>query len=177
MGKSTPAPVLKRFFGGLAEYTFHSRLGVADTRLIGYLTDLLVRFIRADMLYQVRNLRGKRLEEVALMLMEAEGRIGEARREVHRHIGDFTLFWVGVYPEAIARLQEPQRMDHLLDYKEQGKRSYYLASTIPAEEKEEENAILARLSDQFELCAYGLNEVRREWERRDDEELRGLILN
>jgi len=25
--------------------------------------------------------------------------------------------------------------------------------------------VLRRLSDEFELCAYGLNQVRREWER------------
>ena len=28
-----------------------------------------------------------------------------ARREVHRHIGDFTLFWTGVYPEALREMQ------------------------------------------------------------------------
>ena len=27
------------------------------------------------------------------------------RRECHRHVGDFTLFWTGVYPEAIGKLQ------------------------------------------------------------------------
>jgi hypothetical protein len=25
--------------------------------------------------------------------------------------------------------------------------------------------VLRRLSDQFELCAYGLNQVRREWQQ------------
>jgi hypothetical protein len=27
---------------------------------------------------------------------------------------------------------------------------------------------LQRMSEQFEMCAYGLREIRREWERRDD---------
>ena len=29
----------------------------------------------------------------------------------------------------------------------------------------EESAVLRRISKQFELCAYGLTQVRREWQR------------
>ena len=29
--------------------------------------------------------------------------------------------------------------------------------------------LLKRLSNQFEMCAYGLREIRREWERRDND--------
>ena len=41
------------------------------------------------------------------MMIEAEALPPEGRtsREIHRHIGDFTLFWAGVYPEALPRLQ------------------------------------------------------------------------
>ena len=41
---------LYRFFAGLTEYAFEARLGVADTRLIDYVTDLLARFVRYDAL-------------------------------------------------------------------------------------------------------------------------------
>jgi hypothetical protein len=109
---------------------------------------------------------GKRLEEVALMLIEADQRVGDPQRELHRHIGDFTLFWTGVYPEALTRLQAADRKDHLLDYQTQGKRAYYIASTIRSQETAEECEVLERLSHEFEMCVYGLGEVRREWERR-----------
>jgi hypothetical protein len=161
---------LYRFFSGLAEYTFQTRLGVADPPLVEYLATLLCRFIHNDAIYRVRNPAGRRLEEVAEMLLEAEARLGESRREVHRHIGDFTLFWTGVYPESLRRLQRQSRLDHFLDYCEQGKRAYYIASTIEADDKADENEVLQRLSHEFELCAYGLSELRREWERRDPDE-------
>lgn len=164
--KRTQIPLF-RFFAGLAEYTFQTRLGVADPPLIEYIAELLTRFVHCDAIYKVRNPAGRRLEEVAEMLIEAEARLGNPRREVHRHIGDFTLFWTGVFPEALRRFQSASRLDHFVNYCEQGKRAYYIASTIPSEQDDAENNVLERLSHDFELCAYGLGELRKEWERRD----------
>jgi len=157
---------LERFFAGLAEHTFHGRLGVADTRLVDYIASLLARFADSDA-HLVRNISGKRVDEVAEMMVEAQVRVGDARREVYRQIGDFTLFWTGVFPEALTRLQHPDRKDHLLDYSDQGKRSYYMASRIRSQESAEECEVLERLAHEFDLCVHGLGEVRREWERRD----------
>ena len=45
--RMTETPVLlQRFFAGLTEYTFATRLGVADPALIDYLSRLLAGFIR-----------------------------------------------------------------------------------------------------------------------------------
>lgn len=158
---------LLRFFAGLAEHTFESRMGVADPVLVDYIAALLSRFIRYEAVYSVLNPAGKRLEEVAEMVVEAEARVGDARRQVHRHIGDFTLFWTGVYPEALPHLQRPDRRDYFLDYSELGKRAYLIASRIPVEENPQENEILERLSHEFDVCRQGLRELRREWERHD----------
>ena len=101
-------------------------------------------------------------------VIEAEGLPpeGRTRREVHRHIGDFTLFWTGVYPEVLRRLRSAASRDHFIDYCEQGKRSYYIASTFDEAPYRDEAPVLRRLSEEFELCAYGLSQVRREWERK-----------
>src|SRR5262249_4837017 len=130
------------------------------------LSQLLSRFIHMDAIHRLSSARGRRLEEVADMMFEAESLppAGRTRREVYRHIGDFTLFWTGVYPEALKHLRSVLRKDHFIDYCEQGKRSYYIASTFEEEPYRQEAAVLRRLSHQFELCAYGLNQVRREWE-------------
>jgi aminopeptidase N len=85
---------------------------------------------------------------------------------MHRHIGDFTLFWTGVYPEAVNRARSKLCKDHFIDYCEQGKRSYYIASTFENEPYKEEATVLRRLSERFELCAYGLTQVRKEWEKK-----------
>jgi len=156
---------LRQLFAAHTEHTFQVDLGIADPRLTDYLTDLLVRFIRIEAIFRIRDTLGRRLEEVAEMMMEAEQRQGRPQREIHRHIGDFTLFWTGVYPEALERLQGPQTRDGLLDYLEQGKRSYLIASTFDEEPYHEEAPVLRRLSDEFELCSVGLQRVRREWEK------------
>jgi hypothetical protein len=156
--------ILRRFFTGLTEYAFHARLGVADPPLVDYLAELLVRFVHADQLYPVRSVRGQRLMQVADMLAEAQHREGPARQQVHRHIGDFTLFWTGVYPEVVDGMRRGGK-DALIDYQQQGKRAYWIASTIPVEEKNAPPAVLKRLSEQFDLCVYGLGEVRRQWEQ------------
>jgi hypothetical protein len=43
---------LRDYFAGIAEYAFQTRVGIADPALIDYISDLLIRFIRADSLYK-----------------------------------------------------------------------------------------------------------------------------
>ena len=158
---------LRKLFTGLTEQTFIETLGLADPPLTDYLSGMLSRFINLDAVFRLRDSNGRRLEEVAEMMIEAEAmpREGRTRREVHRHIGDFTLFWTGVYPERVNRLRSALCKDSFVDYCETGKRSYYIASTFEDDPYREEAPILRRLSAEFELCAYGLTQVRREWER------------
>ena len=170
MEQKNPNSATHRFFAGLAEDTFYSRLGVCDPPLVDYLTGLLTRFMHREALYALRTPTGRRIDQVATMLHEAQHRTGTAARKVHQHIGDFTLFWIGVYPEALPRLTASDRKDHLLDYHDQGRRSYYLASTYRDPENAEECEVLARLSKNFGLCARGLSDVRREWEASDTDE-------
>ncbi|HEV3164904.1 MAG TPA: hypothetical protein VGZ22_12820 [Isosphaeraceae bacterium] len=161
---------LHRLFRGLTEYTFQTELGIGDPGLVGYVAGLLARFVPSETLWRLRDDKGRRVTEVTAMLVEAESAPDDdRRRDCHRHVGDFTLFWTGVYPEALAKLQEATSPDHLIDYQQQGKRSYYLASTYQSDHA----PVLRRLSAEFELCAFGLSRVRREWERHDAESVRG----
>ncbi len=162
-----PDHPLRRMFAGITEQTFQGSLGVADPQLVDYLSLLLSRFIHLDVVHRLRNTEGKRLEDVVDMILEAEALppSGRTRREYHRHIGDFTLFWTGVYPEALERLRNALSKDRFIDYSEQGKRSYYIASTFEDDPYREESKVLRRLSSEFEICAYGPNQVRREWEK------------
>jgi hypothetical protein len=157
---------LRRFFSGLTEQAFMTGLGLADPPLIDYLSLLLSRFLHIDVIHRLHAGGTRDLQQVADMLMEAEALPpgGRTTREVHRHIGDYTLFWTGLYPEALKRLRSPLKKDHFIDYCEQGKRSYYLASAHEDESLLEESSVLRRLSEQFELCAFGLTQVRKEWE-------------
>jgi hypothetical protein len=157
---------LRRLFAGLAEHAFFSRLGVADPPLIDYLSALLSRFVHADAVYRLPGGHGRPLTELVEMVLEA-GQLpagGRTRREYYRHIGDFALFWTGVYPEALERVRSRHCKDHFVDYTVQGKRGYLITSRLDEEDHREEAGLFRRLSEQFEVCAVGLREVRREWE-------------
>jgi hypothetical protein len=156
--------VLHRLFRGLTEYAFMTELGIGDPPLVGYVAELLANFVPSQSVWRLRDEQGRPLTEVAAMIAAAEATADTVRRrECHRHVGDFTLFWTGVYPEALAKLRGKGSADVLINYQEQGKRSYYLASRLSADDSEA--PVLRRLSDQFELCAFGLSCVRREWEK------------
>lgn len=166
MNEDTPRSTVHRYFTGLAETTFQSELGVVDPKLTDYLSEMLVRFVRSDVVHRIRGISGRPLLSVPEMVTEASARLGDARRELHQHIGDFTLFWAGVYPEAL-RHEEAEKEDseQFLNYCRYGKQSYLIASTIETSTDEAvPSGVLHRLSEQFDLCCYGLREVRRQWE-------------
>lgn len=153
---------LHRLFRGLTEYTFQAELGIGDPELVGYVSGLLVRFVPSDEVCRIRDSQGKRLTEVTALLQEAEkAGSDERKRDCWRHAGDVSLFWTGLFPEAVGAARLHQSADCLIDLQQQGKRSYYLASTI-AEDRE--SGLFRKLSQEFELCAYGLSRVRKEWE-------------
>jgi len=159
---------LHRLFQGLVENSFYVKLGWAEPALTDYLGGMLARFVHSDQIFFLRNASGRRLEEVAEMLVEAylPGSLTAAQRRtaIHRHIGDFTLFWSGVYPEALARLRAPSHKDSLIDYVDQGKKSYRLAAEAERPAEPIEARVLDRIAERFEDCVSGLGQVRRGWE-------------
>lgn len=171
----TGASTIERFFRGISEFIFHTKLGVADVQLVDYVSDLMLRFVRVDSLYSLRQSDGMRAKHLLQMVTEAERRIGVAKREVYRHVGDFTLFWSGMYPESLAaRRNRGESADQFLDYCRQGKRAYAIAAEIDGGEDRPPSELIQRMSEHFEMCAYGLREVRRHWE--EDEPSGGLLI-
>ena len=122
MWNPPPEHPLRRLFAGFTEQTFQSRFGVADPDLIDYLSALLSRFVHVDAVHRLRDAAGRRLDQVVDMVADAADLPPEGRtaREVHRHIGDFALFWTGVYPEALERVRSRHCKDHFVDYTVQG---------------------------------------------------------
>ena len=128
-----------------------NELGIGDPSLVGYVAQLLASFVPSQAVWQIRDAQGRQLGQVTAMVAEAESSTDAARRrECHRHVGDFTLFWTGVYPEALAKLQGPSKADGAVNYQQQGKRSYHLASTLS--DSRVQGSVLQRLSDQFSFA-------------------------
>lgn len=161
---------LHRFFAGLVESSLYADVGVCDPSLAAYLVELLMDFIHVDHIFALRDGQGRPLDQLAEMLSCSACPPGtsdrEHRRRVHRHIGDFTLFWTGVYPDDLRRRTRRQK-DELIDYLAWGKRSYAIASDLSDESTPPPRALLRRLSDCFEQCVYGLSLVRRGWRQQD----------
>jgi hypothetical protein len=154
---------LERFFRGLTEYAFYGRLGIVDPPLVEYLTTLLVRFIHHDNLRALPGAEPVACDDVSHMLSIAQHEPPDVARGEYRHIGDYTLFWSGVYPEALQRFQRPSQPDHLLDYREAGRQAYRLAAALEPEEAVETRHVLVLLSEEYDSCVVGLGEVRRAW--------------
>ncbi len=143
---------LLRLFAGVTEQAFITTLGVADPPLVDYVSGLLAKFLHADEL--ARDPAG-RLAALAALADAGPGGVLE-RRERHRHVGDCALFWAGLYPEGLAR--RPVNVAAL------GKRAYGIAATFADVSIAVEPPVLLRLGEQFDLCAAGLREVRREFD-------------
>lgn len=155
---------IDRFFRGLTEYAFHARLGVVDPPLVDYVSVLLVRFLRNDQGHPLPAPSAAEAADMARLLAEAAGHAAaDEALEEYRHIGDITLFWSGVYPEALKSLDPRGRRDRLAAYRETGKRAYWLASTLEPADAADERRLLERLSEEYDLCVEGLAEVRRIW--------------
>lgn len=158
---------MRRLFAGMVEHAFCAEVGMCNPTLTNYMADLLVNFTHIDTLNIVRNAQGKKLEQMASMLAIAmDDRPAtsiERDRKVYQHLGDFTLFWAGVFPEHLKRAVRNQA-DVLYDYVTQGKRSYAIVAKLGRECDEPPPSLFRHLSEDFEFCLYGLNLVRKCWE-------------
>jgi hypothetical protein len=102
---------------------------------------------------------------------------------VHQHIGDFTLFMAGLFPEYLRRLKTAgliYHKDFLVDYMKTGKRSYGIVAQMADGPSPEEPPLFRKLSDNFELCVTGLGFVRSDLDRMKDptyRQARNLLLN
>ncbi|RJQ48099.1 MAG: hypothetical protein C4538_04390 [Nitrospiraceae bacterium] len=96
---------IRQLFRNALEYSF--RLNPSDKRGIAdYIEEqILCEFIQADNLYRVRDTEGRRLDDMADMLAEGDvlqnAQSFEQEFHVHKHIGDFTLFMLGMFPSAL----------------------------------------------------------------------------
>jgi hypothetical protein len=159
---------IKIFFADAVHDAMDRFADDSDGEVEAYLTRMLVEFLRMDGVYCVKNRFGDPVSTVAEMLCEGDIRLNansfNREREVHRHIGDFLLFWSGLFPEYLPNLKSPAGKDALLDPVGQGRMSYHVASTFEFEPYSQEAKVLRKLSQEFETYQYGLGIVRAGFE-------------
>lgn len=158
---------LRKLFRKALDFGFRES-PAEKTEVEEYIEDeILCGFIHADDLFRIRDAAGKPLEDIAEMLAEGDIRMNASSfsREfaVHKHIGDYTLFMLGMFPMALAgRTGKEFIMGRLIipgsslyeHYLLQGRRSYSLASEFSEQE------VFAKLSSDFLLYRNVLELVR-----------------
>jgi hypothetical protein len=167
-----PEDSLRRFFAQMIR-----RHVAGDPMVADYISGLLAEFAHVDSLYRIRNSKGRRLEDVGEMLLESnpllEARSFDRERQVRKHIGDYTLFLSGVFPEYVAALpRRGLRLDSMIDYVRAGKESYRVVAAFDVFEYRHEAPLFRKLADSFEFCVYGLNQMKRELEAAQQESYR-----
>jgi hypothetical protein len=171
----------------LTEKSFTEHLGWPDQNVATYVSNLLVDFTRTDHLYKIRSRQGQAVNTVVELLYESEVLLEaqslDRERDVHQHIGDFTLFMAGLFPEYLRRLKTAGMIYHkdfLVDYVKTGKRSYGIVAEMAGGSEQDEPPLFRKLSDNFELCVTGLGFVRSDLDRMRDPaycQARDLLLN
>jgi hypothetical protein len=157
---------LRTLFLDLVKYHFTHDVGLRDQHVSQYIANMLTEFCAVEQLYKIRDASGRVLTDVGEMLLEADPVYGEApsfdrEREVRKHIGDYTLFFTGMFPESInwSRLRR-QRLENFIDFVKAGKESYYIVSKFEHFEHAQAAPLFKKLSDEFERCVFALNLVK-----------------
>jgi hypothetical protein len=161
---------LQQLFVELVGRHYAEEIGIRDPQVVSYVAHLLSEFCDAEQLLKIRNAAGRPLNDVGEMLIESDPIYGPApsfdrERQVRKHIGDFTLFYAGMFPESINHYRlRRQRVEGFVDWVKAGKESYYIVSKFEHFEYAKVAPLFAQLSQRFEQLVYGLNLVKNELE-------------
>ncbi len=161
---------LRHFFEDLVWRHFFSDVHLEEPGVAHYVSNLLTEFGHARNLYKIQNAAGESLEDVGEMLVESDPQLEAAsfdrERAVRKHVGDYTLFITGLFPESVGKTSRKgrPRLDAMVDFVQAGKESYAIVSSFDQFEYREEAPLFRRLSENFELCVFALNLVKQDLE-------------
>lgn len=127
---------------------------LASRRVHEYLSSLLLDFTHTDSVFALKDANGHPIRSVIEMTAEGDIRLNadsfERERQVHKFIGDYILFWSGMFPDYLSRLKLGTGQDLRCDYATQGKHSYWVVSTFDYDPFTEESHVFRSLSNGFE---------------------------
>jgi hypothetical protein len=132
------------------------RLNLHDPDTIQYITNLLTEFVHTENMYRIKKGSGRGEEYLFSVLDEAgTAMLPSLRRDYYKHLGDLTLFNLGLFPESLTYGHRTVSLDY---YAETGRRSYTIVAEIDSSSRG--TVFYRKLSQQFEQCVGGLNWVK-----------------
>lgn len=168
----TEAQSLEIFLHQVVRNTYESRLSFRDKEITAYVARVLCEFSEPENLFRMRDEKGRRIEDIHLMVRASDPVFGTAasfdeERRQRKYIGDYALFAAGMCHEILETKpgEEPAgpTLEELIRI---GKESYAIVSEFTLEEYEKEAPLFARLTESFEHCVIGLAWVREEMGQR-----------
>jgi hypothetical protein len=159
---------LQQLFEDLVGRHYAEEIGIRDPQIVAYVSHLLSEFCDAEQLFKIHNAFNRPLSDVGEMLLESDPVYGPApsfdrERQVRKHIGDYALFFAGMFPESLNHFRlRRQRLENFVDWMKAGKESYYIVSKFEHFEYAKVAPLFANLSKNFEECVFGLNRVKDE---------------
>ena len=159
---------LQQLFIELVGRHYAEEIGIRDPQIVNYVAHLMAEFCEVEQLFKIRNAADQPVTDVGEMLVESNPVYGPAlsfdrERQVRKHIGDYTLFFAGMFPESINHFRlRRNRTENFVDWIKAGKESYYIVSKFEHFEYTNVAPLFGRLSSHFEQCVYGLNQVKND---------------
>ena len=151
------------YFDGFVQYVFQCKLGVADPICADYISALLARFLRTENFYRIRTLQGIQITDIGGMLREIDCRLSEGKAIASAHLGDHLMFCQALFPDALN--QKYRGREDTVDLKIGVivSKAYSVAAKIYEGCQNDKAAIYHWLSENTELCVYGIGEVVSEF--------------
>src|SRR4029077_18911398 len=160
---------LQRFFKEVVERNY-DEVGVRSSEVHAYVANLLAEFCETETLYKIKSADGRPLCDLGEMLLESDPVYGPApsfdrERQVRKHIGDYSLFFTGMFPEGLSHYRlRRSRLEGQIDFVRAGKESYFIVSKFEHFEYAKVAPLFRKMSQEFERLVYGLNQVKNELE-------------
>ena len=133
-----------------------SQLHLHDPDTIQYITNLLTEFVHTQNMHRITNDNGRGVHYLFDMLTQAGKAMSpDLRRDYYKHVGDLTLFNLGLFPESLTYGHRTVSPNY---YAQTGRRSYTIVAEMDSSSRG--TMIYRKLSEQFEQCVVGLNWVK-----------------
>jgi len=151
--------VSSRFYFYILVRNVFCRSGVADRAVADYVAEVLAEFAQAERSRCVLPGRANPLDyffEMLSALNEADDR---TRFFIRAHIGNFSLFFSGVFPDRIRFRAEARGFPDVKYYDSLGRTHFGAASDHRLAQKYEVAEIFSTLSERFEVTRRALNDI------------------
>ncbi len=131
------------------------QIRLQDNDILTYLADLLVNFTCIENLYHPAEGGRRHGEYLVDMLLQATEAEMPEKKACYKHVGDFSLFMLGMFPEYIARRRSALPANYYSDF---GRIGYKTAGQLESDSWRV--GMYRKLVEEFESCVASLHWVR-----------------